>query len=291
MKTETTTLTRTIRTGLLTGAAAAALLVAPHLAGRIAAGSIDLGGTAYAQDHGSGGKGGQGGRGYRGGRGTGGPAASGGGHDEGLGEDSHSRGGHSGEDHGGDSNADEGHGDSGTGGPKYMGGRGSAEPGRGSSGGRPVWAQEGVPEVELGRLNVSRSPSQVLNRALTEAVSNFNPAVSGALYSKTADAFAADVAANWATVTIIDSPVQNLGLLKDLLSNGRTSLSGVTPASKVDLAAIFLGTASDKTIPVTRNTVVAVTKILGLSVTEAEADSIAAKAETVRAGILTGHGE
>jgi hypothetical protein len=34
---------------------------------------------------------------------------------------------------------------------------------------RPVWAQEGLPEVELGRLNAARAPDHVLTRALGEA--------------------------------------------------------------------------------------------------------------------------
>jgi len=40
----------------------------------------------------------------------------------------------------------------------------------GSGGGKPFWAQEGIPELELGRLSVVRSPDQVLQRAFVEAL-------------------------------------------------------------------------------------------------------------------------
>ncbi|MFN3991864.1 MAG: hypothetical protein ACK4IU_03035 [Tabrizicola flagellatus] len=45
----------------------------------------------------------------------------------------------------------------------------------GNAGGKPVWAQEGIPEVELGRLNVARSPDKVLDQALEEAVASLTP--------------------------------------------------------------------------------------------------------------------
>ena len=277
----------------MSGVAAAALFFAPGLVGPAGFGSIGLDGKAFAQGNrgGQGAAGGRGGQGYRGGQGTAGPGSTthGGGHGEDEesshgGEDSHSDGDH----------ADESHTDEGKRGPQYMGGSAASGPdgsGGGTSGGRPAWAAEGIPEVELGRLNVSRSPSQVLERAFTEVTTNFDPAASASLYSQTAENFSNYVATHWDTVTIVDLPLQNLGLFRDLLANGQTQLPSVVPASKVDLAAIFLGTASDKTLPITRDTVVAVTRILDVPATESEITAIAAKSEIVRQGVLTGHGE
>ena len=71
-----------------------------------------------------------------------------------------------------------------------------------------------------------------------------------------------------------------------------TQLAGVTPASALDLAAILLGSASDKTITVSNDTVFAVNTILQLpTLSDADLAILAAKAEAVRATILKGHGE
>lgn len=89
-------------------------------------------------------------------------------------------------------------------------------------------------------------------------------------------------------VTIIDSPLQNLALLKDLLSDGSIQLSGVTPYNTNNLAAILIGVASDKNLAISTDTVVALTKILGVSVSDPAA--VAALAETVRQAVLEAHG-
>lgn len=254
--------------------------------------------AAFADEHG--GSGGKGGQGYRGGRGAagdsggsstdegwrggsgvkGGHSESGDSHDEGSGQDSsHS----DGSDHGGKSgSADRG----------GRGGGGTDASGSDDTrqGGRPVWAQEGIPEVELGRLNVARSPTQVIDRAFDEALSTFDPKASAALYSKTAEEFAAIVRENWNSVTIVDSPLQNLGLFRDIRADGTTQLAGVNPASTTDLTAIFLGTASDKAMPISNDTVKALNAIMGLpALSDSDAAAIAAKAETVRQGIQAGH--
>lgn len=63
------------------------------------------------------------------------------------------------------------------------------------------------------------------------------------------------------------------------------------PASQLDLAAIFLGSASDKSIPISEDKVTAVNRILGLVEMDAEDRTVlAGKAETVREAILVGHG-
>lgn len=172
-------------------------------------------------------------------------------------------------------------------GPRYGGG-GSA-PAPGTQGGKPVWAQEGVPsDLELGRLNVVRSPSHVIDRALGEALANMDPS----LYSLP-DLNSVLVAILEGTYTRVDSPLENLGLYRDLLQDGQIgdgTLISVTDANFALLAAIFIGSASDKVIEVSEGTVDAVDKILGIelpaSVTTAE---VADAADQIRLAILKAH--
>lgn len=162
--------------------------------------------------------------------------------------------------------------------------------GSATAGGRPVWAQEGIPEVELGRLNVARSPDHVLSQALAEAVSNFTPEMA-AFYSLSLPEMIDQLSNNFDNVSMIDSPLENLGLLRDAL-DGTSVLTtdlGVVNSTSV-LAAVLLGTASDKTVEVTPETAYAVGVILGFEMTEAEASALAADAEAVREAILDGHG-
>ncbi len=162
------------------------------------------------------------------------------------------------------------------------------------TGRRPVWAQEGIPEVELGRLNVSRAPGHVLARAEDEALATYRQGMR-VLYSLDADQAAALLASRFSDLARYDSPLQNLALYKDVMTFGDTQLRRIdpdlVPASQLDLAAIFLGSASDKTVPVNEDTVTAVNRILGLVEMDAEDKALlAGKAETVRQAILTGHG-
>lgn len=189
-------------------------------------------------------------------------------------------------------------------GPHYGGGASARKPDGGSTGGRPNWAAEGIPEIELGRLNVARAPASVLNHAFSEVAANW-PSTSNTvitlndgqqltvaqLYSKPAVEFARIVQNNYQAIVRIDSPLENLSLLKDVRTNNATVLTGVTPASLTDLAAIFLGSASDKTIPVTADTVTAINTILGLpAMTPEQAAALAAEADAVRSAISIGHG-
>ena len=151
--------------------------------------------------------------------------------------------------------------------------------------GKPSWAQEGIPEVELGRLNVARSPSSVLARARADLIATF-PDQSIALYNMTAEEFAAELLASWDSLALIDSPLQNLALFEDTLNNVST-LPGVTP--DLDLAAIALGMASDKNIAVTADTVTAVATILGIDPETIDVNALAAKAEAVREAALEAH--
>lgn len=228
-------------------------------------------GAALAQGHDDGGQGGP-----RRGQG-------GGGHEDGSHDDGgHDEGGHEGGGrHGGSGGS--GHGGSGQGAGQGSG-KGS---GGGNAGGRPPWAQEGIPEVELGRLNVARSPDRVLDRALAEALASFTPEMA-AFYSQPLDEVIVRLSTEFESLSYIDSPLQNLALFKGVLE-GSTSLPGVSSPPGT-LAAIFLGTASDKTIAISTDTVRAVTTILGVPLSEGAVATLAAQAEAVRIAILAGHG-
>ena len=193
-------------------------------------------------------------------------------------------------------------------GPRFGGGENSRKPSEGTTGGRPGWAKEGIPEVELGRLSVARSPAHVLDHAFSEAVSNWTSMGStvmvlsaegqetltmtvAQLYSLPASEFSYIVQTYYPSIVRIDSPLENLSLLKSFALTGATPLAGTTPASRDDFIAIFLGSASDKTIPISADTVTAVNTILGLpALTPEQTADIAAKAEEVRLAILSGHG-
>ena len=309
-----------MKTRLMASAAVVALAAIPVGLNQLAQGEFGIA-TAYAQ-HQGGGAGGGGGHGG-GGHGGGGGGHGGGGHDldaAGAGADTthdhtdgdthdhedgsehgssgKGRGGsggdhadgedHTAEDHDHTDGSDHG----GKGGSAGHAGRGGGEQDFNADdtrqGGRPAWAQEGIPEVELGRLNVSRAPTHVLDQALGEALSSWNGDTAD-WYSMTAPEAAAYLLAHPDLVRI-DSPLQNLALYKEVVTDGTTELSGVTPASREDLAAIFLGAASDKTMPVTDDTVVALNAILGLpAMTEAQVDQVQAGAEAVREAIYTVH--
>lgn len=161
-----------------------------------------------------------------------------------------------------------------------------------SSGGKPAWSQEGVPsDVELGRLSVLRSPDKVLARALAEVVANWDGSLA-ALYNLPAEEFGDYIRVNWDTITIIDSPLENLALFDALLKSAdhnTVPLTGVD-SNLVELASIFIGVASDKTIPVTTDTVKALLTIAGYTLPADIVQSIADKAELVRLDVLAGHG-
>lgn len=174
----------------------------------------------------------------------------------------------------------------------------AGKPEQGTKGGMPVGAGEGLPEVELGRLNVARSPQHVLDRALAEVLKNWDGSMES-FYELTAEAAAALLRTKYDEVVRIDSPLENLALFQDVLLDGTTQLPDVDPKSKLDLAAILLGGASDKNTPVSEDTVRAMAIILGLSLTDDnnpntksdEVSILAEKAEDVRSAILEGHGE
>ena len=258
----------------------------------------ETGSVALAQEDGHGGGGG----GHGGGGGGGGHSGGSGGHDDGGHDDGHDDGGHDdGHDDGGHEES-EGH--SGKGGPqgkrgeaaKGKGGPGADSEGKGpragragnSTGGKPVWAQEGIPDVELGRLNVARAPGRVLEKAMAEEVANLTDAEI-AFYSLSLPEMIDKLTNDFDNVSRIDSPVANLGLLKDVMDGTSVLTSeGVVNDPEV-LAAVFLGSASDKTVEITAETAYAVSVILGYELSEAQSEALAKDAEDVREAILEGH--
>ncbi len=193
-------------------------------------------------------------------------------------------------------------------GPKYGGG--GSKPAPGTQGGKPAWAQEGIPsDLELGRLNVARAPSHVLDRSLADALSSMQPAFYNqvlAIADNAALTMDQKVAAlqtlvkqtfTDTSVVMVDSPLQNLALYKNLLTTGQiVSSSGTYDASTsatraLLLAAVFIGTASDKTLPVSTATVDAINKIMTLTLPTGVSDAeLGAIAEAVRAAIAEAHG-
>ena len=153
-------------------------------------------------------------------------------------------------------------------GSSHVKGKGKGSHGGGKSGSdavtrdrgrRPVWAQEGLPEVELGRLNAARAPDHVLSRALGEAHT----------------ALATDPQAG------VHSPPQNLALYWEAMTSQGTWTR--------EQAATFLATAADKRVPITTDTVRALNLILG--VTESDPAAMAQAADSIRQQILAEHDE
>jgi hypothetical protein len=253
------------RTILLTGVALTALVMLPAVMDMTTGGNAGFISKAYADDDGDG----DGGQGKMGGKKQ---QGSSGGQGKGQGAI-----GGSGMGQGGPSSDSEGKG------PR------AGQSGQGDKGGKPVWAQEGIPAVELGRLSVVRAPAHVIARALEEAVLTWDDAMA-TLYELSAEDAAALLASDYENVVRFDSPLANLGLYQDLLTDGYISIP-VAPASTLDLAAILLGSASDKTLEITTDTVIAVNAILGLpELTDSAIETLAEQAEAIRQAILAGHG-
>ena len=114
---------------------------------------------------------------------------------------------------------------------------------------RPVWAGGAVPEdLELGRLNVARAPASTRLHALEE------------VYSSNLDKDGDGVVDADADLDLVHSPMANLALYEQALKEGAWTL---------EQAALFLGRAADKTIPISIETVEAVNLILGIAADEA----------------------
>lgn len=107
-------------------------------------------------------------------------------------------------------------------------------------------------EVELGRLSVSRSPSKVLDHALTEALDKLK---SGTVTLDSSGRLVVD------GVTI-DSPLENLALYDVYMTTG--TIPGVTLPATFNPASL-LAAAADKTGAITVDTVVYTNSILGIN--------------------------
>jgi len=129
--------------------------------------------------------------------------------------------------------------------------------------------------VELGRLNVGRSPLNVLSTRYEEALAAINAAD-----SVTLDASGRLVLTTDGVTKTIDAPLENLALYVELLNKG--TITGMTDPSKFDSsisylvdgtkttadftsAAAFLAAASDKTATLTIDKVEDINTILGIS--------------------------
>ncbi len=185
-------------------------------------------------------------------------------------------------------------------GPRYMGGD-SSQRGSAARGGKPTWGQDGLVNPatgttsELGRLNVSRAPSGVFDRQLAEAFVSIaaDPTILD-FYKLTVNQIKL---LNLDDVVRLDSPLANLALLKDYLADGKievkdaagTVLYTLDSTNAPALEAILLGSASDKTLPITQDTVYAIYKIITKTEPTADLAAIAAAAEAVRVEILYDH--
>jgi len=170
-----------------------------------------------------------------------------------------------------------------------------------SKGGKPIWGQDGLvnpatgTSAELGRMNVSRAPVAVFDRQLAEAFVAIiaDPKILD-FYKLTVDQIKA---LNLDEVVRLDSPLVNLALLKDYLADGKIEVKdadGVVlytldSANAPALEAILLGSASDKTIPITQDTVYAIYKIITKAEPTANLTAVATDAEAVRVEILYDH--
>lgn len=109
-------------------------------------------------------------------------------------------------------------------------------------------------EVDLGRLSVGRSPSKVLDHALSEALSKLT---SGTVTLDASGRLVVDGVP-------IDSPLENLALYEVYMQTG--TLPGVTLPAGFDPAAL-LAAAADKTGAISVDTVVYMNSILGINTT------------------------
>ncbi len=156
--------------------------------------------------------------------------------------------------------------------------------------GQPVWSSEGIPEGDYGRLNVARAPQKTRDQAAAEAI---NTITDWSLYSLSLEEVVTAIK-NYRLVPIVrvDSPTQSLALYQSVLKNNALIVKDgvVVPGSTLVQAAIFLASASDKTKPISVNTVIAMNTILGISNPTGVTNEVMAEAaEAVRVAIQIGH--
>ena len=130
-----------------------------------------------------------------------------------------------------------------------------------------------VQEVELGRTNVGRAPTKVLDKSLDEVVKAINDADSVSI-----DDSGRLVVTKDGVASTIDLPTENLALYKTLMTTG--TIPGITDPAKLaslsylvdgaktvdDLKAAtgFLAGSTDKTAPLSIDEIVYLNQILGI---------------------------
>lgn len=137
--------------------------------------------------------------------------------------------------------------------------------------------EEAAIEVEIGRLNVSRSPAKVLDRRLTEVH----------IFLEQADAITTDPAGRLLVTTAgvektIDAPLENLALYRELMNNGKINVNlkatvDIDPAlgnlfngdsdlsaNDMLIAASLLAGGADKTVTMTVDEIIYINTIIGL---------------------------
>jgi hypothetical protein len=125
----------------------------------------------------------------------------------------------------------------------------------------PAEYEDAVVDVELGRLNASRSPDQVTGHHLNEAISNL---ASGTVTLDEAGRLMVD------GVTI-HSPMQNLSLYKYIMTGADTT--GLNLPAGFDPASL-LGAAADKTQPITLDKLVYLNSILGINMVDVASGNV-----------------
>ncbi|WP_305906900.1 hypothetical protein Q9L42_018610 [Methylomarinum sp. Ch1-1] len=144
----------------------------------------------------------------------------------------------------------------------------------------PVEYADAVQEVDVGRTNVARSPSKVLDHSLTEALSKLDGTTLGDETVTVDDAGRLVVDGS-----TIDSPLENLAIYQALLTATDSNDDGLLEVkvdysgeagsgtytflvpvdSQLDLAASLFAAASDKTASLTVDNIVTVSTFLGVN--------------------------
>ena len=129
-------------------------------------------------------------------------------------------------------------------------------------------------EVEIGRLNVSRAPSQVLDRRADEVVTLMNTAT-----DLTTDAAGRLVFTVDGDIKTIDSPLENLSIYIALMTTGTIPgvddlpgtefdfmVDGVLTAEDLAASPVFLAAATDKTGVFTTDEIAYIDAFLGINI-------------------------
>jgi hypothetical protein len=145
---------------------------------------------------------------------------------------------------------------------------------------------------------VARAPGKLLDQQLVEATAALADLVAdGSSLYQTAD-LAAALALISQDVVRIDSPLENLALLKDFLTDGVIDGNYVTtdgttnellnPAmTDAEFVSLLLGSAADKTVTITEGTVGSMEVLLGVDF--GDNATVAEMADAVRQAILDAH--